>query len=460
MAAVAGVEADTRRSPSGEDVNLMRHGRRVALFAVIAAVGFAAGGLKAVVGAAPSGPIDDPVCSVALDKTAAPPVIQLGANVTVTLKLDGKCPPKIVPAEVMLVIDRSGSMVRDNKLPSAQAAAIGFVNRTDPAQTRVGLVAIAGTAIRLMSLTNDRAALVQAIQGLVNDAGTNLVDGLAEGRRALSGGDVRPDANRYIVFLTDGRHTVPQPPASDLNRVISQVKSEGIIVYSIGLGNDLDEQVLKRMATSPTHYYFSPSAADLERIYLEIAQRIEAAVLFQNLRITDVVPDNMTYLPGTGRPVEPDVSADGKTLTWSLADIPEPGIALSYQLRPEEPGTWPTNVEAGAEYRDGFGHSETRAFPIPTVRVLAPTPTPLPPTATPPPESAGCVCRIVRERVPAAVIADALAHPARYYGWEYELDKGKPPSPANPPRLCLTLWNVNIDYHPLFNGPRWRVGCP
>ena len=38
--------------------------------------------------------------------------------------------------------------------------------------------------------------------------------------------------------------------------------------------------------------------------------------------------------------------------------------------------------------------------------------------------------------------------------------KGEPPSPANPPRLCLTLWTVNIDYHPLFNGPRWRVGCP
>jgi hypothetical protein len=439
----------------------MRHRRQIAFVAFIAALGFAGGGLKAVVGAAPSEPLDDPVCTIAVDKAAAPPVIQLGESVTVTLKLDGSCPPKVVPADVMLVLDRSGSMVRDNKLASAKAAAIGFVNRTDPAQTRVGLVAIAGTAIRVMSLTNDRPALVQAITDLVSDAGTNLVDGLAEGRRALSGGDVRPDANRVIVFLTDGRHTVPQPPASDLDRVISQVKADGIIVYSIGLGNDLDERVLKRMATSPTHYYFSPDAADLERIYLEIAKRIEAAVLFQNLRITDVVPDNMTYLPGTGRPVEPDVSADGKTLTWSLADIKAPGISLTYQLRPEEAGTWPTNVEANAEYRDGFGHSDTKAFPIPTVRVLAPTPTPLPPaTATPPPDSAGCVCRIVRERVPAAIIADALAHPETYYGWEYELDKGKPPSPANPPRLCLTLWNVNIDYHPLFNGPRWRVGCP
>jgi hypothetical protein len=443
---------------------MLRHGRRFAPLAAMALLGAALGAATSGAWAAPqaaplAAPADDPVCTVAPDKTAAPAEIPLGASVTVTLKLDGSCPTKLVPADVILVIDRSGSMVRDGKIEAAKAAAVGFVNRTDPAQTRVGLVAIAGVATRVMALTDDRPALVAAINDLTIDAGTNLVDGLAEGRRALSGGDVRPDANRFIVFLTDGRHTVPQPPASELDRVISQVRADGIIVYSIGLGNDLDERVLKRMATSPTHYYFSPSSADLERIYLEIARRIEAQVLFQSLRITDVVPANMTYLPGTGRPVEPDVSTDGKTLTWQLADLPAPGLALTYQLRPEEPGTWPTNVEARAEFRDGFGNDGKLVFPVPTVRVLAPTPTPAPPTATPPP-GAGCVCTIVRFRVPPEVIADALAHPEQYYGWEYELDKGKPPSPANPPRLCLTLWNVNIDYHPLFNKPRWRVGCP
>ncbi len=428
----------------------------LALVVAIAAIS----ALTAAAAAAPRpAPAQDPTCNVDHDKTAQPPEILLGAAVTVTLDIGGNCPTKLVPADVILVIDRSGSMVRDGKIEAAKAAAIAFVNRTDPAQTRVGLVAIAGTAVRVSGLTDDRALLTRFIEDLVIDAGTNLVDGLAEARRALSGGDVRPGANRYIVFLTDGRHTVPQPPASDLNRVISQVKSDGIVVYSIGLGYDLDAQVLRRMATSPTHYYASPTAADLEKIYLEIAQRIEAQTLFQNLRITDVVPANMTYLPGTGRPVEPDVSADSKTLTWDLDDVVAPGVSLSYQLRPEEPGLWPTNVEARAEYRDGYGNDDQRVFPVPNVRVLAPTATPAPPTPTPG-TGAGCVCTVVRQRVPPAVIEDALAHPDRYYGWQYELDQGKPGSPANPPRLCLTLWNVNIDYHPLWNMPRWRVGCP
>ena len=74
------------------------------------------------------------------------PEIVLGERVTVTLAVTGSCPVQLIPAEVMLVIDRSGSMVRDGKIEAARAAAKGFVNRTDPLQTRVGLVAIASTA--------------------------------------------------------------------------------------------------------------------------------------------------------------------------------------------------------------------------------------------------------------------------------------------------------------------------
>ncbi len=70
------------------------------------------------------------------------------------------------------------------------------------------------------------------------------------------------------------------------------------------------------------------------------------------------------------------------------------------------------------------------------------------------------MCRDVRQRVPAVVIDDALANPERYYGWLYPLDPGKPPSPANPPRTCLTLRTVALDYHPVWNKPQWRVGCP
>ena len=97
------------------------------------------------------------------------------------------------------------------------------------------------------------------------------------------------------------------------------------------------------------------------------------------------------------------------------------------------------------------------AFAEPRAVIPSPMPTPSP-SQTPPPSSE-CVCDIVRDRVPAAVIADALANPNQYYGWGVLLDPGKPAGPGNPVRECLSLINLNIDYHPLWNRPIWRVGC-
>lgn len=76
------------------------------------------------------------------------------------------------------------------------------------------------------------------------------------------------------------------------------------------------------------------------------------------------------------------------------------------------------------------------------------------------PSSPSCVCREVYKYVPPVVIVDALSNPARYYGWQYPLDPGKPRGPNNPPRECLTLANVASPYHPLWNRPVWKVGCP
>ncbi len=100
--------------------------------------------------------------------------------------------------------------------------------------------------------------------------------------------------------------------------------------------------------------------------------------------------------------------------------------------------------------------------PTPTLTPTPPptsTATPRPaPTAAPP--AAFCICDVVRQRVPAVVIQDAVANPERYFGWQYRLDPGKPPGPNNPPRECLTLQNVSLHYHPFWNKPLWRVGCP
>lgn len=139
-----------------------------------------------------------------------------------------------------------------------------------------------------------------------------------------------------------------------------------------------------------------------------------------------------TVTPGSTRPAYPPPPTATPTATVTLTPSATPTATRT-----------PTSTATPTATR-----TPTRT-PSPT---LSPTPsrTPLP----------MCVCRIVRERVPAVVINDAVANPEHYYGWMYPLDPGKPPGPSNPPRMCLTLSNIALDYQPVWNKPQWRVGCP
>lgn len=57
-----------------------------------------------------------------------------------------------------------------------------------------------------------------------------------------------------------------------------EAKRGGIIIFTIGLGDDLDFGALERIASRPEYYYHAPSAEDLAGIYQAIC-RVIAAVL-------------------------------------------------------------------------------------------------------------------------------------------------------------------------------------
>ena len=71
-----------------------------------------------------------------------------------------------------------------------------------------------------------------------------------------------------------------------------------------------------------------------------------------------------------------------------------------------------------------------------------------------------CVCDLARVALPPAVIDAAVANPERVFGWLKPRDPGKPVSPFNPLRTCLTLSNPATPYHPLHNRPIFSAGCP
>lgn len=321
-------------------------------------------------------------CRIVTDKQAAPAVLPLGRAVTVTLAVGGSCPEEAGLADTALVIDRSLSM-RDpdasgqqTKIQGAQAAARAFVNAVDPARVRVGLVTFTDRPGTAQALTSDRQALLKAIDGIQLGFGTNLVDALDAGRQMLEGG-ARPGARRVIVFMTDGRHSGRNPPIEAIDTVIPRVRAAGISTWAIGFGrpDELDQDVLRRIADDAAHYFSSPSGQELEGIYRGIAGSVSAAVLLRTARVIDLLPPDMAYVPDSARPPAA-WDATARSLTWNLDAVPLAGTTLSFQVVPQAPGQRPTNAGATVAYRDGLGQEGQAGFPVPTVLVLPPTATP------------------------------------------------------------------------------------
>ena len=454
----------TRTTRPMELKMLSTYGSRIALLTITLAL------LGVLVGP-PPGPAGAqqpaPKCSTVLDKTAAPNTVTKGELVTVSLKISGSCPIQERKADVVLVIDRSRSMDDrtspggPTKLQAAKIAATSFIDNMDPALVRVGLIVFDAYVEELTYLTSDQAKLRAAIAAVPSASGTNLVDSLDAGYRMVTSAGIRKDAQPVLVFMTDGKHnqfTGSPPPLSAIYPIIAKIHASGVTVHTVGLGpaGDIDEPLLRQIAGDPTHYHWSRTGDDLESIFLGIAGIIKATVLFKTLTIVDKVPANMAFVVGSSQPAALwDPAA--RTLTWTFNSVPETGHTLSFQVRPQEGGRHPTNVEATADYRDGFDNQNREPFPVPQVTVLVPE-TPL-----------GCVCRITRLKVPQAFIDMALANPPAIMGWNLPQNPNKPGSPPfptpghdwppNPRRTCLDLQNRGVPFHPLFNSVLWRAGC-
>ena len=310
-----------------------------------------------------------PPCRIEGDKTAHPSTVKPNGQVAVTLSLtgfDGTCLPSRVPADVMLVLDRSGSM-EGRPIVDLKSAAKNFLDRLDPARDQAGLVSFADAPILNQRLNAWPGGIRAEIDALVPSGNTNIADAITMAQAELASPRHRAASQPVIVLMSDGLPNRGGDPAA----AATAAKAAGSRVFTIGLGPDVDPNLMRTMASAPTDAFLAPSSADLAAIYERIAGIIGGSPA-TNITVVDVISPYATLIPGSffGAP-PPQVSADGKTLTWTFPRLGIETLRWGYLVRmTDRPGTWPTNEIATATYTNSQGDPGSLVFPIPQVTVL------------------------------------------------------------------------------------------
>jgi Mg-chelatase subunit ChlD len=205
-----------------------------------------------------------------------------------------------VPTDVLLAIDLSGSMDNDSKTPpqpltSVLLAAQSFVSRLR-ASDQAGIITFATKANTAQPLTHSLEQVSGEITKLSIDpkeqnGNTNTGDALVSALTEMQSSDHSTQARKVVVLLTDGLATAPdKDPEGYALQQAQALKDAGVIVYAIGLGEQVNMDFIKQLASSPALAYQAVGASDIDLIY----QQITSSLCEDGPTVIDIVPKTDT----------------------------------------------------------------------------------------------------------------------------------------------------------------------
>lgn len=201
-----------------------------------------------------------------------------------------------VPTDVLMAIDLSGSMNDDGGTPpepvtSVLSAASRFVSRLG-SEDQAGLVTFATDAAVTSPLTRDIAGIGRSIAALSiapeeETGSTNTGAAFEQALTEFSSGRHDPAARRVLVILTDGRATAPdEDPEGYAIARATALKAADVEVYAIGLGENVNAEFIRNIATDDAHAFQALTNADIDRIY----ENITTALCEEGPAVIEIIP--------------------------------------------------------------------------------------------------------------------------------------------------------------------------
>lgn len=303
---------------------------------------------------------------------------QINCGESFKVKLSLSAAPDIVtnPTDIVLILDRSGSM-SGSPLANLKNGAKKFIDIIDEATdgvqdgqigygSHIGIVSFASTATQDTQLITSVSDLKSAVDSLTAGGSTNHADAFT---KAVDLFDPASSNAKVMIMFTDGKTTA----GADPNPIAAAAKAQGIIIYCIGLSGNggIDEQALRDWASDPDSAYvaITPDDEELEDIFEDLARNISKPgatdiVIVDKISSCFKITSVSTPTKGTA------TLMDSTTVQWKINELgvsQAEGAELEFTVEHVGPCAGTVEVNESIIYSDK--EDNVVEFPSPEIEV-------------------------------------------------------------------------------------------
>jgi Ca-activated chloride channel homolog len=170
------------------------------------------------------------------------------------------------PANLVFLMDVSGSMGAPDKLPLVKTALAGLAGELSPKDT-VSIVVYAGAAGMVLEPTNDTGKIKRALDSLNAGGSTAGGAGIELAYRIAEDNFIKGGVNR-VILATDGDFNVGVSDTKALIELIETKRDSGITLTSLGFGQgNYNEALMEQVANHGNgNYAYIDTALEAKKV--------------------------------------------------------------------------------------------------------------------------------------------------------------------------------------------------
>lgn len=173
-------------------------------------------------------------------------------------------------SNLVFLIDVSGSMSDENKLPLVKSAMRTLTSQMSE-QDKISIVVYAGQSGVVLDSTSasSKDKIVQAINNLSTGGGTNGEGGIRKAYEIAQKNFIK-DGNNRVLLATDGDFNVGTTSSDELLKIINDKSENGIFltVLGFGMGNYKDAFLEKISNKGQGNYFYIDNEKEANKVFI------------------------------------------------------------------------------------------------------------------------------------------------------------------------------------------------